>query len=251
MSDRNALRTLARCATQLRDVAGVHAPHRIYGECGHEHADADVAAGLAVRCGDFITCEAAFRQVICRNCCTSGGPAYYQTEECADWHDHAPGRPRCSTHAILERGIVMPDNTQTPADLASAAAHRVPGGPVTVPLADLLITILCARNYDTRLPHGSVPKDLWAALGGEARAFLDAQPEHFPGKGGRAKAPRTGDSGKAVPVPDPDWRRDAERAFRQARGVWGFRRGRTWVAVTAALDVAERQISGRGEVPGG
>ncbi|HEY6493278.1 MAG TPA: hypothetical protein VIZ43_08400 [Trebonia sp.] len=87
---------------RLAALRELHAPHRIYDECGHDHAEDDPAA---VRCSDFITCEEAFEYEICRHCCTEGED-FSETEECASQHDHGPGKPLCLTAVILEGGEV-------------------------------------------------------------------------------------------------------------------------------------------------
>jgi len=85
-------------ARKLMAIGELHAPLRIYDECGHDHPEDDPAR---VDCHDFASCEEAFLYVTCRHCC-AGQIWGDQTEECASEHDHGPDRPRCPTAAILD-----------------------------------------------------------------------------------------------------------------------------------------------------
>jgi hypothetical protein len=79
-------------------LSHVHAEFGIYDECDHNHTDEEVAQGLAVDTDDFRSCKEAELCAICAACCTE---AECQTETCANYHDHRPGKPICPTAALI------------------------------------------------------------------------------------------------------------------------------------------------------
>lgn len=65
----------------VRAVLELHAPLRIYDDCGHRHTAEDVEAGRAKNISEVgYVCEDGFEYEICHECCTDGE---YQTEDCA------------------------------------------------------------------------------------------------------------------------------------------------------------------------
>ena len=84
-----------RLQAAVERVRELHGPFRIYGECECEdtttpgHVDIDEVG---------ITCNLLY--VACRECCTSGVDIRYQTEDCADGHDHRDAY--CPTIAALD-----------------------------------------------------------------------------------------------------------------------------------------------------
>lgn len=74
-------------AALYAEVAKLHRPFRIYGECGHRHTLDDITSGVATEVPEVgVTCEGGYLYTICAECCTRG--TGYQLEECAD--DHTP-----------------------------------------------------------------------------------------------------------------------------------------------------------------
>ena len=89
------LAEVRRLQAAVERVRELHGPFRIYGECECEdtttpgHVDIDEVG---------ITCNLLY--VACRECCTSGVDIRYQTEDCADGHDHRDAY--CPTIAALD-----------------------------------------------------------------------------------------------------------------------------------------------------
>jgi hypothetical protein len=74
-----------RAAVQA--VLDIHAPHRIYNECGHNHSDEDGEAFDVLDVDDVgMVCEAGYLYSVCSECCTDQDGD--QTERCADTHKH-------------------------------------------------------------------------------------------------------------------------------------------------------------------
>jgi hypothetical protein len=87
----------ADCARQLREV---HSPFGIYDECEHEHTEEDVMAGVAIDVEEVgITCKEALMYYVCKSCCTLGG---YQSETCANSHEHGKDIPICETAKLAD-----------------------------------------------------------------------------------------------------------------------------------------------------
>ena len=84
-----------RLAAQVEAVRALHVPFRIYDECECEdtttpgHVDVEEVG---------ITCN--LLHIACRECCTSGVDIRYQTEDCANGHDHRD--TQCPTIAALD-----------------------------------------------------------------------------------------------------------------------------------------------------
>ena len=84
-----------RLAEQVERVRALHVPVRIYDECECEdtttpgHVDVEEVG---------ITCN--LLHIACRECCTSGVDIWYQTEDCANGHDHRD--TQCPTIAALD-----------------------------------------------------------------------------------------------------------------------------------------------------
>ena len=84
-----------RLAEQVERVRALHVPFRIYDECECEdtttpgHIDVEEVG---------ITCN--LLHIACRECCTSGVDIRYQTEDCANGHDHRD--TQCPTIAALD-----------------------------------------------------------------------------------------------------------------------------------------------------
>ena len=92
---------LRRLAGQLAKLSDLHAPFRIYRECGHAHAwDHDEDRAGAIDCDDFVTCQDGYMYSVCRSCCTHEHDA--QTEECAESQGHTPETPICPSRRILD-----------------------------------------------------------------------------------------------------------------------------------------------------
>lgn len=105
---------LAECAPVLlaavRAGLGLHQPHRIYDECGHDHYDDE--PGDLYRVDEIgLVCSDGFRYRICRECCTSGEPNFCQTEECVTGHGHGEGRPICRTWQAMAGELLGEDGT--------------------------------------------------------------------------------------------------------------------------------------------
>lgn len=87
----------------LHDIAALHTPWSLYGECGHVHTDDEVDAGTVKVIHDVgYVCEDGLRYQVCAECCTEGDREY-QTEECAVSHIHGKDLPICDTTEILAR----------------------------------------------------------------------------------------------------------------------------------------------------
>lgn len=87
-------------------IEALHAPYRIYDECGHEHTDEDFEAGLCVDAAEVgYVCDEGLLYIICRECCCDyDGFNYWQTESCVNGHeDHTRliGPGLCATRALL------------------------------------------------------------------------------------------------------------------------------------------------------
>lgn len=83
-------------------VLKLHRQHRLYDECGHEHTEDEVRAGLAADAGEFLACEDGFERVVCRHCCASDGNG--QTEDCAVDHLADECWP-CLTVQVITRAL--------------------------------------------------------------------------------------------------------------------------------------------------
>ena len=76
-------------------MRALHVPFRIYGEC--ECEDTTTPGHVYIE-EVGITCNLLY--TACRECCTSGADIRYQTEDCADGHDHRD--TYCATIAALD-----------------------------------------------------------------------------------------------------------------------------------------------------
>lgn len=99
-------RESAARAEVLAKVEALHAPYRIYDECGHEHTDEDYEAGRCVEAAEIgYVCDEGLLYVICRECCCDyDGFNYWQTETCANGHDDhttVVGPSLCPTRALI------------------------------------------------------------------------------------------------------------------------------------------------------
>ena len=92
---RDLLREVHRLQAAVKRVRALHVPFRIYDACECEdtttpgHVDIEEVG---------ITCNLLY--AACRECCTSGVDMRYQTEDCADGHDHRDAY--CPTIAALD-----------------------------------------------------------------------------------------------------------------------------------------------------
>lgn len=97
---------LVRARDTLAQLRALHRPFGIYPECscpwvddldglgGYKHDGGEV-----VNCGDFETCLPP-TEYVCAHCCRDVSGDYF-TLECAEHHQHGPGKPHCQTAAIL------------------------------------------------------------------------------------------------------------------------------------------------------
>jgi hypothetical protein len=83
-------------------VLKLHRQHRLYDECGHEHSEDEVRAGLAADAGEFLACEDGFERKVCRHCCANDGNG--QIEDCAVTHLADECWP-CSTVQAITREL--------------------------------------------------------------------------------------------------------------------------------------------------
>lgn len=81
-------------ATLDENLRELHRPFGLYDECEcddkstSEHVNVLELGPSCIKLYD-----------ICQECCTDNE---YQTEDCAGYHEHAPGSPICSTRAVME-----------------------------------------------------------------------------------------------------------------------------------------------------
>lgn len=83
-------------AAAILSVLTLHRAHRIFDECDHHHQYTDegkVPEGVLEIEEVGLTCEAGFMYSICWSCCTQ--ESGYQSEGCADNHDHRGGPESC------------------------------------------------------------------------------------------------------------------------------------------------------------
>lgn len=84
-----------RLAERVRAVRKLHAERPTYDECDCE----DTSTPGHRQINDLgLTCNWLWD--VCLACCCAGGE--YVTEDCAIYHEHAPGHPRCPTIRILD-----------------------------------------------------------------------------------------------------------------------------------------------------
>jgi hypothetical protein len=83
MSDSNLWRKA------IQDIIAMHAPKRIYAECGHDHTVEDDEEWAILDVDEIgLVCEAGYRYSVCGECCADSDGN--QLEECADTHKHTP-----------------------------------------------------------------------------------------------------------------------------------------------------------------
>lgn len=83
----------------LRAVLDLHASHRIYTECDHEHTEEEVEDERAIEVSDIgYTCEDGYLYSVCGACCFDDDNK--QTEECTS-HSHGDDKPLCPTEAVI------------------------------------------------------------------------------------------------------------------------------------------------------
>lgn len=85
-------------AAALTAVLERHKPVTVYGEC--DCADEQKETGHVDVDEVGRTCNALY--IICAECCRDDT---YQTEDCADYHDHKPGEAICPTVADIETAL--------------------------------------------------------------------------------------------------------------------------------------------------
>ena len=88
-----------RLEAERAAILKLHAPFKIYDECGHKHTNHDLDSGLAIEveeCG--LVCEDGYQYSVCYHCCTDDTGD--MTEWCMD-HDHGKDKPICATVALL------------------------------------------------------------------------------------------------------------------------------------------------------
>ena len=95
MVERDLIAEVRRLQAAAERVRALHAPFRIYDEC---ECDDTTTPGHVDIEEVGITCNLLY--VVCRECCTSGVDIRYQTEDCADGHDHRDAH--CPTIAALD-----------------------------------------------------------------------------------------------------------------------------------------------------
>ena len=87
-----------RLEAQRAAILKLHAPFKIYDDCGHKHTNHDLDSGLAIEveeCG--LVCEDGYQYSVCYHCCTDDTGD--MTEWCMD-HDHGKDKPICATVAL-------------------------------------------------------------------------------------------------------------------------------------------------------
>jgi len=99
-----ALMSPETAVERLEALRGLHKPFGIYTECGHDHTEEELEAGLCIEV-DLVglTCDEGLLYQVCEHCCTDDATfERYQTESCAEGHEHGAGEPICKTMAVLE-----------------------------------------------------------------------------------------------------------------------------------------------------
>lgn len=95
VTQRALLAEVRRLQATVERVREMHVPFCIYGEC--ECEDTTTPGHVYIE-EVGITCNLLY--IACRECCTSGADIRYQTEDCADGHDHRD--TYCPTIAALD-----------------------------------------------------------------------------------------------------------------------------------------------------
>jgi hypothetical protein len=91
-------------ADAVRAVLELHTPKRIYDECGHVHTPEEPGISEVNEIG--LVCDDGYMYTVCGGCCSSHG---YQSENCADSHDHTVCWPCLNVQAIADKlGIEVP-----------------------------------------------------------------------------------------------------------------------------------------------
>lgn len=86
----------------VRAVLDMHAPFRIYDECGHDHTRTETGflpEGVVEIDVVGLVCETGVEYVICAHCCAADGDG--QTEECVSGHDHDGFCHPCPTVRVI------------------------------------------------------------------------------------------------------------------------------------------------------
>lgn len=92
-----------RMAEALAAVLTLHKPWRVYDECACIEPSSDDGNHVQV---DEIGLTCAVLYLACRECCSDGGDGEYQTEECANSHEHTMDDPdRCPTVAAITQAL--------------------------------------------------------------------------------------------------------------------------------------------------
>lgn len=74
----------------IRAVLDEHPPSRIYGECGHQHADGEPGTSTHDEIG--AVCEDGYQYTVCGSCCVND---YGQHQVCAEEHQPERGNAHC------------------------------------------------------------------------------------------------------------------------------------------------------------
>jgi hypothetical protein len=86
---------IAAAREALAPLRELHKAFGVYGDdCDHELDTGDDKHRYVEEFG--WTCD--YMYDICIECCTTSG---YQTEDCATYHDHGPGKPICATAKLI------------------------------------------------------------------------------------------------------------------------------------------------------
>lgn len=96
-----------RLIKAVRAGLAEHQAFGIYDECGHDHEDSEPGSGDLIRVDEVgLVCADGFQYRICKACCTSGPPNWYQTEECVSSHGHGRDEPWCRTHEAMSSALL-------------------------------------------------------------------------------------------------------------------------------------------------
>lgn len=86
----------------MRDAIGavlqVHAPYRLYGDCGHDHDENDL--GVIERLDGQLVCDEDRVDLVCLACCTW---EFGQTDHCASNHGTGACYPCPTVRPIAEK----------------------------------------------------------------------------------------------------------------------------------------------------
>lgn len=94
---------IAAAREALAPIRELHRPWTIYAECDHQLDDDPHEIGNehpdSLHHYEYEigwTCEVMYK--VCAECCVDD---VYQSEDCANYHDHGPGKPICPTARLV------------------------------------------------------------------------------------------------------------------------------------------------------